>query len=66
VRLRWGIKEWGKYLAGHLEVRGRAARGGQRRQEKPAGVGQRVGEGTADKQGQLAKRRGRGGRLGRA
>jgi hypothetical protein len=44
---------WVKYLVGHLEVGGRAARGGRRRQEKAAGVGQRGGEDTADKRGPL-------------
>jgi hypothetical protein len=44
---------WGKYLVGHLEVGGRAARGGRRRREKAAGVGQRGGEDTADKRGPL-------------
>jgi hypothetical protein len=29
-RLRRGIKAWGNYLAGHHEVRGRAAWDGQR------------------------------------
>jgi hypothetical protein len=38
VRLRRGIKAWGKYLSGHLEVGGRAAWGG---------------EDTADKRGPL-------------
>jgi hypothetical protein len=55
--LRSAIKEgnqaWGKYLAGHLEVGGRAARGGRRRREKAAGVGRRDGEDIADKQGPL-------------
>jgi hypothetical protein len=53
VRLRRGIKAWGKYLTGHLEVGGRAARGGRRRREKVAGVGRRGGEDTADKRGPL-------------
>jgi hypothetical protein len=44
---------WGKYLAGHLEVGGRAARGGRRRREKAAGVGRRGGEDTAVKRGPL-------------
>jgi hypothetical protein len=55
VRLRRGIKAWGKYLAGHLEVGGRAAQGGQRRWEKAAGVGQCGGEDTADMWGLLDK-----------
>jgi hypothetical protein len=53
VRLRRGIKAWGKYLVGHLEVRGRAARGGRRRWEKVAGVGRCGGEDTADMRGPL-------------
>jgi hypothetical protein len=53
VRLRRRIKAWGKYLAGHLEVGGRATRGGRRRWEKAVGVGQRCGEDTADKRGPL-------------
>jgi hypothetical protein len=53
VRLRRGIKAWGKYLTGHLEVGGRAARGGRRRREKAAGVHRRDGEDIADKQGPL-------------
>jgi hypothetical protein len=53
VRLRRGIKAWGKYLARHLEVGGRAAWGGRRQREKAAGVDQRGGEDTTDKQGPL-------------
>jgi hypothetical protein len=34
-----GTKAWCEYLAGHLGVGGRAARGGQRRWEKAAMVG---------------------------
>jgi hypothetical protein len=41
VRLRRGIKAWSEYLAGHLGVGGRAARGGRRRWEKAAMVGRR-------------------------
>jgi hypothetical protein len=53
VRLRSGIKAWAKYLTGHLEVGGRAARGHRRRREKAAGVGRRGGEDTADMRGPL-------------
>jgi hypothetical protein len=53
VRLWRGIKAWGKYLAGHLEVGGRAAWGGRRRREKAARVGQCSGEDTAEKRGPL-------------
>jgi hypothetical protein len=48
-----GIKAWGKYLAEHLEVGGRAAWGGQRRWEKAARVGRHGGEDTADMRGLL-------------
>jgi hypothetical protein len=47
------MKALGKYLAGHLEVGGRAARGGRRQREKAAGVSRRGGEDTADKWGPL-------------
>jgi hypothetical protein len=53
VRLRRRIKAWGKYLARHLEVGGRAAQGGRRRREKAAGVGRCGGEDTANKWGPL-------------
>jgi hypothetical protein len=66
VRLRRGIKAWGKYLTGHLEVRGRAVRGGRRRREKAAGVGRRSGEDTANMQGPLDREMREVGRLGRA
>jgi hypothetical protein len=39
VKLRGGIKAWNEDLAWHLEVRGRAARGGRRRREEVATVG---------------------------
>jgi hypothetical protein len=44
---------WCKYLAGHLEVGGRAARGGRRRWEKAVGVGRCGGEDTTDMRGPL-------------
>jgi hypothetical protein len=44
VKLRRGIKAWSEYLAGHLEVEGRAARDGRRRREKVATVGRWGGE----------------------
>jgi hypothetical protein len=53
MRLRRGIKAWGKYLARNLEVEGRATRGGRRRWKKAAGVGRHGGEDTADKRGPL-------------
>jgi hypothetical protein len=51
VRLRRGIKAWGNCLAGHHEVRGRAARGGRRGRKKAVGVGRRGGEDTSDRWG---------------
>jgi hypothetical protein len=65
VRLRRGIKAWSEYLTGHLEVRGRAARGGQRIWEKAAMVGQQGRKMKLTAQPHLAERRGRGGQLGR-
>jgi hypothetical protein len=53
VRLRRGIKAQGNYLAGHHEVRGRAARGGRRGQKKAAGVGRCGGEDTSDRWGPI-------------
>jgi hypothetical protein len=47
------MKAWGKYLVGHLEVRGRVARGGRTRREKAAEVGRRGGEDIANKRGPL-------------
>jgi hypothetical protein len=51
VRLRRGIKARGNCLAGHHEVRDRAARGGRRGRKKVAGVGRRGGEDTSDRWG---------------
>jgi hypothetical protein len=51
VRLRRGIKERGNCLAGHHEVRGRAARGGRRGQKKAARVDRCGGEDTSDRWG---------------
>jgi hypothetical protein len=51
VRLRRGIKARGNCLAGHHEVRGRAARGGRRGRKKAAGVSRRDGEDTSDRWG---------------
>jgi hypothetical protein len=55
VRLRRGIKARGNCLAGHYEVGGRAARGGQRVWKKATGVSQRGGEDTSDKQGPVVR-----------
>jgi hypothetical protein len=65
VRLRRGIKAWSEYLAGHLEVGGRAARGGMRRWEKAAMVGRRGRKTKLIVRPHLAERRERGGQLGR-
>jgi hypothetical protein len=51
VRLRRGIKARCNCLAGHHEVGGQAAQGGQRGRKKAAGVGQRSGEDTSDRWG---------------
>jgi hypothetical protein len=51
VRLRRGIKARGNCLAGHHEVRGRAARGGWRGQKKAAGVSRCSGEDKSDRWG---------------
>jgi hypothetical protein len=51
VRLRRGIKARGNCPAGHHEVGGRAARGGQWGRKKAAGVGRRGGEDTSDRWG---------------
>jgi hypothetical protein len=51
VRLRRGIKARGNCLAGHHEVRGRAAQGGRRGWKKAVGVSQRGGEDTSDRWG---------------
>jgi hypothetical protein len=55
VRLRRGIKARGNCLARHHEVRGRAARGGQRGQKKATGVGRCGGEDTSDKRGPVVR-----------
>jgi hypothetical protein len=65
VRLRRKIKAWSEYLAGHLEVRGRAARGGRRRREKAAMVGWHRRKTKLTAQPHLAERREGGGRLER-
>jgi hypothetical protein len=51
VRLRRGIKARGNCLAGHHEVGGRAAQGGQRERKKAAGVCRCGGEDTFDRWG---------------
>jgi hypothetical protein len=65
VRLRRGIKAWSEYLAGHLEVRGRAAWGGRRRRGKAATVGRHGRKTKLTARPHLVERRGRGGQLGR-
>jgi hypothetical protein len=51
VRLRRGIKARDNCLAGHHEVGGRAARGGQRGRKKAVKVGRRGAEDTSDRWG---------------
>jgi hypothetical protein len=53
VRLRRGIKARDNCLAGHHEVRGRAAQGGRRGRKEAAGVGRRGGEDTSDRWGSV-------------
>jgi hypothetical protein len=65
VRLRRGIKAWSEYLAGHLEVEGRVARGGRRRREKAATVGRRGRKMKLIARPHLAQRREGGDQLGR-
>jgi hypothetical protein len=55
VRLRRGIKARGNCLAGHHEVRGRAARGGRRGRRKATGVSRCGGEDTSDKRGPVVR-----------
>jgi hypothetical protein len=55
VRLRRGIKARGNCLAGHHEVGGRAAWGGQRGRKKAARVGRHGGEDTSDRWGPVDK-----------
>jgi hypothetical protein len=64
VRLRRGIKAWGKYLAGHLEAGRRGVAGGDGR-KRPVSVGE-VGKTQLTSRVHLIERQGRGGRLGRA
>jgi hypothetical protein len=65
VRLRRGIKAWSEYLTRHLEVGGRAARGGRRRWEKAATVGRRGRKTKLIARPHLVERREGGGQLGR-
>jgi hypothetical protein len=65
VRLRRGIKTWSEYLAGHLEVGGRAARCGRRQREKAATVDRCGRKMKLTARPHLAERRGRGGQLER-
>jgi hypothetical protein len=51
VRLRRGIKARGNCLAGHHEVRGRAAQGSQRGRKKTAGVDRCSVEDTSNRWG---------------
>jgi hypothetical protein len=63
VKLRGGIKSWSEYLAGHLEVGGRAARGGRRRREEVATVGRRGRKTNLTARAHLTERREGGGQL---
>ncbi len=63
MRLRRGIKAWSEYLAGHLGVGGRAARGGRRRREKAATVGRHGRKTKLTVQPHMDEKR--GGQLGR-
>jgi hypothetical protein len=65
VKLRVGIKAWNEDLAWHLEVGGRAARGGQRRREEVATVGRRGTKTNLIARAHLTERREGGGQLGR-
>jgi hypothetical protein len=59
------IKAWNEDLAWHLEVRGRAARGGRRRREEVAMVGRRGRKMNLTARAHLTERREGGGQLGR-
>jgi hypothetical protein len=65
VRLRRGIRAWSEYLAGHLEVGGRAAQGGWMRREKAATVGRRGRKTKLTARPHMAERREGGGQLGK-
>jgi hypothetical protein len=66
VKLRGGgIKAWSEYLAGHLEVGGRAARGGRRRREKVATVSRRGRKTKLTVRAHLTERREGGSQLRR-
>jgi hypothetical protein len=55
VRLKRGIKARGNCLAGHHEIRGRVARGGQRGRKKATGVCRPGGEDTSNKRGPVVR-----------
>jgi hypothetical protein len=60
-----GIKAWNEDLAWHLEVGGRATRGGRRRREEVATIGQRGRKMNLTAQAHLTERREGGGHFGR-
>jgi hypothetical protein len=60
-----GIKAWSEDIAWHLEVGGRAARGGQRRREEVAMVGRRERKTKLTARAHLTERREGCGQLGR-
>jgi hypothetical protein len=65
VKLRGGIKAWSEDLSWHLDVGGWAARGGWRRQEEVAMVGQQGRKMKQTARAHLTERREGGGQLGR-
>jgi hypothetical protein len=65
VKLRGGIKAWSEDLTWHLEVRGRAARGGRRRREEVATISRRGSKMKLTARAHLTERREGGGQLGR-
>jgi hypothetical protein len=65
VKLRGGIKAWSEDLAWHLEVGGRAARGGRRRREEVTTVNRRGRKMNLTARANLIERREGGGHLRR-
>jgi hypothetical protein len=65
VKLRGEIKTWSEDLAWHLEVGGRAARGGRRRREEATTVGWRGRKTKLTARAHLTERRERSDQLGR-
>jgi hypothetical protein len=63
--IKGGIMAWSEDLTWHLEVGGRAARGGHRRREEVATVGRRGRKPKLTTWAHLTERREGGGQLGR-